>query len=139
MGIIVTDTGFRADTWSGEYLAPQDLAAAQGATGLGLRIPCSADPAAFRVHLPRIAMICVRFSHFHEARGFALARRLRAMGYRGQLRAQGHVLAFHYTLARRAGFDEVEISAALALRQPAEHWRFLGNWRHEEFRSTMPA
>ena len=139
MSVLVTDSGFQPDDWRGEILPPGMLARRPWAVGLGVELTCTADPAPLVPHFPAIALIRIRFPHFGTPCGFELAHRLRALGYAGRLRAQGHVLADQYTLARRAGFDEVEISADLALRQPEEHWRFLGNWRHDTYRSRLRA
>lgn len=139
MSVIVSDTGFHADDWQHGFVTAHRLDHAAASAGLGVDLGCGDDPVALWPWLQSITMIRIRFAHYTEPRGFALARRLREQGFAGRLRAQGHVLAHQYTLARRAGFDEVEISADLAMRQPEEHWRFRGNWRHAEFRSMMPA
>ena len=67
-------------------------------------------------------LIAVRFPSSADGRGNSIARRLRLGGYRGRLRAVGHVLADQYPLALRCGFDEVEIDDALAARMPEEQW-----------------
>lgn len=136
MSVIVTDTGFHGDDWAHGWIAPE-AAAHETRRPLGIDLDCEADPSPLAQMLADIRLIRIRFPHYNESRGFDLARRLRAMGYRGRLRAFGHVLAHQYTLARRAGFDEVEISLELARRQPQEHWHFRGNWRHSEFHSRM--
>jgi uncharacterized protein (DUF934 family) len=141
MSVIVTDTGFHADTWARGFASAQQVVAASaaGAALPGVDMGWSDDPSVLLPCLDAIALIRVRFPHYNEVRGFDLAQALRAQGYRGRLRAQGHVLAHQYTLARRSGFDEVEIGVELARRQPEEHWRFRGNWRHAEFHSMMTA
>ena len=139
MSVIVTDNGFHPEDWTAGFVPAAALSRRPWAIGLGVEIDADADPEALVPHFPAIALLRVRFPHFGAGCGFALAQRLRGLGYGGRLRAQGHVLADQYTLARRAGFDEVEISADLALRQPEEHWRFFGNWRHDTFRSRLRA
>jgi uncharacterized protein (DUF934 family) len=139
MSVIVTDTGFHADDWHRGYVVADRLDETSAQAGLGVELGCGEDSVAIWPWLHSIAMIRIRFASYTDPRGFALARRLRDQGFDGRLRAQGHVLAHQYTLARRSGFDEVEISADLALRQPEEHWRFRGNWRHAQFHSMMPA
>lgn len=139
MSVIVTDTGFHPDDWTGGFVAAADLARHPWAVGLGVDCDATTDATTLARRFSAIALIRVRLRHFADTAGFALAQRLRALGFAGRLRAQGHVLADQYTLARRAGFDEVEISADLALRQPAEHWRFRGNWRHTRFHSRLPS
>ena len=138
MSVLVTDTGFHTDDWRGGFLAAADLERVPWAVGLGVDACGDTPPERLAPFFAAIALIRIHLRHFADTAGFALAQRLRALGYSGRLRAHGHVLADQYTLARRAGFDEVEISADLALRQPAEHWRFRGNWRHGSYGSRMP-
>lgn len=123
MSILVTDAGFRADDWSGPFVPLEALRAGAAPAGAAVDIGPEGNPLELVPHLPEIGMVRVRFAHFADGRGFSIAARLRRLGYGGRLRAQGHVLADQYRLARRAGFDEVEISAELARRQPEEHWR----------------
>ena len=132
MSVIVTDAGFRPDDWQREA---RPLAEAEGATALELG-PAD-DPATLRGRLDGIDMIRVSFPSFADGRGFSIARRLRDMGYRGRLRAVGHVIADQYAMARRAGFDEVEISDELAARQPEDQWRARSNWRAHDYQSRL--
>jgi uncharacterized protein (DUF934 family) len=81
--------------------------------------------------------IRVAFPSFADGRGFTIARRLREAGFRGRLRAAGHVLADQYAMARRAGFDEVEIDDALAARQPEAQWRARADWRAHDYQSRL--
>ena len=39
--------------------------------------------------------------------------------------------------ARRAGFDEVEISPDLARRQPQEVWVFRADWRAYDYQNRL--
>ncbi len=130
MSVIVTDRGFAPDDWrQGWAEAPEDAA--------GLDLPADADPEALRPHLERLAAIRIHFAAFSDGRGFTLASRLRRMGFAGRLRAQGHVIADQYAMARRSGFDEVEIDAALAARQPEDQWRARANWRDHDYRAKL--
>ena len=79
------------------------------------------------------------FPSFADGRGFTLARRLRLIGYKGRLRARGHVLADQYAMARRSGFDEVEIDDALAERQPEDQWLRRANWQAHDYQSRLRA
>ena len=120
--VIVTDTGFAADGWTGPVL---DL-------------PPDTDPDA--VDLSAAAgLIRVDFPSFADGRGFTIAKRLRMRGYQGRLRARGHVIADQYAMARRAGFDEVEIDAQLAARQPQTQWVFRADWRAHDYQSRLRA
>jgi uncharacterized protein (DUF934 family) len=139
MSVLVTDAGFQPDDWRGGFVPASALRHRPCAVGLGVDLAADADPTRLVRHFPAIALLRIRLPHFAAQDGFELAHRLRALGYSGRLRAEGHVLADQYTLARRAGFDEVEISAGLALRQPEEHWKFRGNWRHDAYGSRLRA
>ena len=43
----------------------------------------------------------------------------------------------HGAMARRAGFDEVEISPHLARRQPQEAWVFRADWRAHDYQNRL--
>lgn len=132
--IIMRDTGFSTDDWDGAILPPDaDLHGDQLALDLGPQ----ADLDALTAHLERITLIRIRFGSFADGRGFTIARRLRAMGYRGRLRAAGHVLADQYAMARRAGFDEVEITSAMAARQPEDQWLARADWRAGDYQARL--
>ena len=85
----------------------------------------------------RIALIRVAFPSHLDGRGFSLARHLRLLGYRGRLRAAGRILADQYAMARRSGFDEVEIDPELAERQPEEQWLFRANWPTHDYQERL--
>lgn len=122
--IIVRDSGFGADDLA---TAPRlDLGPTDDVTTLGDR-------------LEGIALVTIAFPSFADGRGFTLARRLRALGYAGRLRAVGHVLADQYAMARRAGFDEVGIDQALAARQPEAQWMARADWRAGDYRAQLGA
>lgn len=123
MSVIVNDAGFAADDWTGPV---QTLAS-------------NADPAAMIAQLDDAAMICVEFPSFADGRGFTIARRLRMAGFKGRLRARGHVIADQYAMARRAGFDDIEISDDLATRQPQDQWRARTQWRAHDYQSRLRA
>ena len=132
MTVIVTDRGFSPDDWTGGFVrlgeAANDVAA--------LDVPSDADPAAIPL-CPGLAMIRVEFPKFADGRGFTIARQLRLRGYKGRLRAKGHVIADQYAMARRSGFDEVEIDEALAARQPQDQWLARANWRAHDYQARL--
>ena len=119
--VLVTDTGF----------APVDRAEV-------LDLQSDADSQALTAALTA-STIRIAFPSFADGRGFTLARRLRQMGFAGHLRAKGHVLADQYAMARRSGFDDVEIDRALAARQPEDQWLARANWRDHDHRSRLRA
>ncbi|WP_109464622.1 DUF934 domain-containing protein [Albibacillus kandeliae] len=132
MSVIVTDSGFGADDFDGQFVAIDE---AEGA--LALDLASDTDPDALAGKLASAEMIRVDFPSFADGRGFTIARRLRRMGYTGRLRAKGHVIADQYAMARRSGFDEVEIDAALAERQPEDQWVFRANWQENDYRARL--
>ena len=137
MSLIVSDTGFGPDRFTGEAVLPEDLVDHFGNDALVVDLPATGDPALLAPHLGRIAMIRVAFAAFSDGRGFTQAQRLRRMGFSGHLRAKGHVIADQYAMARRSGFDDVEISAELAARQPADQWAFRANWRAHDYQARL--
>lgn len=82
-------------------------------------------------------LIAISFPAMTDGRGFTLARMLRAKGYKGRLRAVGALISDQYAMARRVGFDEVEIPAALAARQTEEQWLFRADWQDWDHRSRL--
>lgn len=130
--VIVRDTGFAPEDFKGDVAA-----VAEARDGQAIDIAPDDDVAALAPLLVRIPMIRVAFPSFADGRGFTLARRLRAMGYTGRLRAKGHVLADQYAMARRAGFDEVEIDETLAARQPEDQWQARADWRAHDYQARL--
>jgi uncharacterized protein (DUF934 family) len=134
MSVIVTDGGFRP----GEPVDSVPLSGI-GAHRGAVDLAATDDPAALVPHLAALRLVRIAFPAFGDGRGFTLARRLRAMGYSGRLRAQGHVIADQYAMIRRCGFDEVEIPDDLAARQPWEQWRFRAAWQAHDYQSRLRA
>ncbi len=126
MTVIVTDAGFGSETWTAGFEAETtfDLAS-------------DADPAALSACIEGAEIIRIDFPSFADGRGFTLARQLRLMGYTGRLRAKGHVLADQYAMARRAGFDEVEIDGVLAERQPEDQWVARADWKAHNYQARL--
>ena len=132
MTILVTDTGFSSDTWEQGYTlygeASNDV--------IALDVPSDINPADIAI-TPSLQMIRIDFPSFADGRGFTIARILRLAGYNGRLRARGHVIADQYAMARRTGFDEVEITQDLAARQPQEQWQFRADWKDNDYQARM--
>ena len=128
---LINDTGFVADDWTGGYTA---LGVANDATALD--VPSDAQPQDIPLN-GGLKMIRVDFPSSADGRGFTIARALRLRGYTGRLRARGHVIADQYAMARRAGFDEVEVPDEIAARQPADQWLFRANWKAHDYQSRL--
>ncbi len=137
MSVIVTDSGFSSDSWDHAIYALQDMPANDCAPHLAVHLPSDADPASLSNRLASIALIRVDFPSSADGRGFTIARRLRLMGFEGRLRARGHVIADQYAMARRSGFDEVEIDDELAKRQPEDQWQFRADWTSHDYQSRL--
>lgn len=127
MSVIVRDDGFHAGAESA------------ATTGAVIDIASDAGLAGLPGDFTGVALIRIAFPAFSDGRGFTLARTLRARGFAGILRATGHVIADQYAMARRSGFDEVEISDDLAGRQPEDQWLFRADWRAHDYRSRLKA
>lgn len=75
-----------------------------------LRLEPADDPAAFADRLENVARVEVNFPKFGDGRGFSVARLLRERhGYRGELRAVGHVVRDHLYYLESCGFDAYEL------------------------------
>jgi uncharacterized protein (DUF934 family) len=60
-------------------------------------------------------------------------------GYTGELRALGPVIADQYAMARRVGFDSVEIPDELAIRQPQAQWLLRADWKAHDYLARLKA
>lgn len=135
MTVIVTDAGFAPEDWTAGFTPLAE--AGPGTRALDLANTDAAEAAL--PYLAQVALIRVAFPAFNDGRGFTLARRLRALGFTGRLRAAGHVIADQYAMARRVGFDEVEIPDDLAARQPAAQWQARAAWQAHDYQSRLRA
>ncbi|MEM9580312.1 MAG: DUF934 domain-containing protein [Pseudomonadota bacterium] len=122
MTTLITDAGFTPDDWT-------------DARGARLDLGADADP--LTVEFRAAALIVVDFPSFADGRGFTIARQLRLRGYQGRLRAKGHVIADQYAMARRSGFDEVEIDDSLAQRQPEADWIARADWQAADYQRRL--
>ena len=134
MSVIVTDNGFAAEDFKGGFVPLKGGAAND--CGYGIDLASDTTPEAL-AGLTNAPMIRIDFPSFADGRGFTLAQLLRRAGYMGRLRAKGHVIADQYAMARRSGFDEVEISDDLAARQPEDQWRARADWQNHHYQARM--
>ncbi len=140
MTVLVKDWGFVPDDWNAGYVPLAALANRPGLVGVDLNSPelGRRDWARLCQLLPELGLVRIRSRHFADVAALDLARAIRATGYQRRLRAHGAVLAGVYTLARRAGFDEIELDCEQARLQPAEHWRFETAWSPARRRAGAP-
>ncbi|MBC7480302.1 MAG: DUF934 domain-containing protein [Pseudorhodobacter sp.] len=134
MSVIVNDDGF-SPAHPGFSVPLADIASHQGAVDLAQ----TDKPEALIPYLDDLTLIRVAFPAFSDGRAFTVARRLRVLGYKGHLRAVGPVIADQYAMARRVGFDDVEIPDDLAARQPAAQWVYRADWRAHDYLSRLKA
>jgi len=133
MTVIVTDGGFAPDDWTDGFVSLDDAAN----DVIALDVTSDTDPNELFDRLGNAKMVRVDFPSFADGRGFTIARILRLKGFAGRLRAKGHVLADQYAMARRSGFDEVEIDAQLAARQPEDQWLARANWQDHDYQARL--
>ncbi len=77
---------------------------------LGIALPNNLDVLGFGAEAGRFGLIALGFPKFSDGRAYSQARLLRErFGYRGELRATGHVLRDQLLHMHRAGFDAFEI------------------------------
>jgi len=134
MSVLVTDQGFQTPAPE-TFVALADLAQHRGAVELAH----TDDPSGLGAELANLSIIRVTTPAFSDGRAFTIARRLRMMGYKGRLRAHGPMIADQYAMARRVGFDEVEIPDDLAQRQPWDQWQFRADWQSHDYQSLLKA
>jgi len=135
--VLITDSGFSKDDWTSAISFGPD--AAHSIEVEAIDIPSNSAPEHIFMP-PHLRMIRIDFPSFADGRGFTLARLIRLLGFTGRLRAKGHVIADQYAMARRSGFDEIEISPELASRQPEEQWLFRANqWQEHDYQARLRA
>jgi uncharacterized protein (DUF934 family) len=77
---------------------------------LGVIAPPGIDPQKLAPFLDRLALVVVQMPKFKDGRAFTLARTLRERyGYKGEIRATGHILPDQYQLLLRCGVTSVAI------------------------------
>jgi uncharacterized protein (DUF934 family) len=89
---------------------------------VGVAIVNDVKASALEPYLDQIELVSIAFPNYGDGRGFSIARQLRAMGFKGVLRASGPLIADQFAYALDCGFDEVDIPESMAARQPVEQW-----------------
>lgn len=137
MSVIVTDHGFAADDWPAITWPVEALDTALEQAQVALDLPGDFAPEALRGRLSGVSHIRILIASFADGRGFTLARQIRRMGFQGRLRACGPLIADQYAMARRSGFDDVEIPQDLAARQPQSDWLARADWRAARYQTRL--
>ena len=105
----------------GDLISLDALLSGGGGPENGLEISIKTDPRDVAPHFQSVSLIAIAVSSFGDGHGFALARRLRSLGYTGWLRAKGHMTADLYPTALVCGFDEVKADPTAVRWQPNMH------------------
>lgn len=95
---------------------------AQNGGPLGLVIDNDVDATSLVPAFALLELIAIRFPGFADGRGFSLARRLRDLGFTGEIWAAGHLIADQYAFARSCGFDAVLVDDGVYARQSEADW-----------------
>jgi uncharacterized protein (DUF934 family) len=75
-----------------------------------IRLEPGDDPAKVAGALERALRVEVNFPKFGDGRGYSIAKLLRSRyGYKGELRAVGHITRDHLHYMERVGFDAFEL------------------------------
>ena len=134
MSVIVNDHGFQPVAIIASVTLAE-IATHQGT----LDLAHTDDPTLVLPYLGTLKLIRIAFPAFNDGRAFTIARRLRMAGFKGHLRAVGPVIADQYAMARRVGFDDVEIPDDLAARQPQAQWLARADWRAHDYLARLKA
>ena len=86
---------------------------------LGVRFGNTDKPEALETFLPSLSLIVLPFPAFNDGRAYSIARKLREMGYRGEIRATGNVLPDQLQFMLQVGFDAFDIGE----RFPLDTWQ----------------
>ena len=71
----------------------------------GVLLENTDDPRVLAEDFDKLALIAVRFPKFTDGRGYSIARVLRRLGWKGELRAVGDVLRDQLFYMHRVGFN----------------------------------
>jgi uncharacterized protein (DUF934 family) len=95
----------------------------QGHLAIGLQVPNTIAALDLVPYLSEVELIAIEFPSSADGSGFSLARQLRRLGFAGELRAKGALIADQLAFAIACGFDTVQVPGAIAARQPEAQWR----------------
>lgn len=107
----------------------------------GVVVPGETPVSALASWLDRLAAVAIEIPKFSDGRVFSLAHRLRdEFGYRGEIRALGHVLADHAEFLRRSGVDTIEVESETVAHNARRRLQMYGLWYQDalDARPTVP-
>lgn len=91
------------------------------ASQLGVRFPVDIDPVVLSPFIDGLDIVALEFAAYTDGRAYSLARVIRTqLGFTGEIRATGDVLADQVAFMRQVGFDAFEIRSD---RQPLDVWQ----------------
>ena len=71
------------------------------------------------VFLPHLSLVVLPFPAFADGRSYSIARQIRNLGYKGELRASGNVLPDQLQMMLQVGFSSFDVSE----RFPLQAWQ----------------
>lgn len=78
---------------------------------LAVLVPGDGDAKEFAPFINQLAAVVIDFPVFSDGRGFSLSHRLRRdLGFKGEIRAVGHVIPDQAHFLARSGFDTATVS-----------------------------
>lgn len=78
--------------------------------GVGVEVPNVERAQTLELFLPKLKLIVLPFPAFTDGRAYSLARQLRELGYKGELRAAGNVLPDQLQFMISVGFDAFDVT-----------------------------
>ena len=88
--------------------------------GWAVQLEPGQAPAPLFAHLDDIPLVAINFPVFTDGRGFSYARELRQRGFKGELRACGHLIRDQLTYLKRCGFDAFQMADETDLEEALE-------------------
>ena len=120
-----------SDPWEGrEITASADLRdVTPERRDLAVKLDAGADLEPILPFLGRLKLVVVPFPGFRDGRGFTAARALRERhGFKGEIRASGHLLADQFVALLRVGVSTVELPDSADLAPWIEALRLSGEY-----------
>lgn len=100
------------------FLDEREGLRARGSGRVGVRLTPVDELEPLLPSLDELSLVAIEFPKFTDGRGYSLARMLRDRhGYRGELRAVGHVLRDQLFYMHRCGFDAFELAPGKSVRE----------------------